>query len=109
MMYILDEPSIGLHPKDNAMLIEMLRKLRDKGNSVLVVEHDPDIIRSADWLIDIGPEAGKNGGHVLFTGYTAICSMPERSPAGISPKNPYLLSMSEKNQRILFHPECENS
>ncbi len=68
MMYILDEPSIGLHPKDNAMLIAMLRKLRDKGNSVLVVEHDPDIIRSADWLIDIGPEAGKNGGHVLFCG-----------------------------------------
>ncbi len=68
MMYILDEPSVGLHPRDNAMLINMLRKLRDKGNSVLVVEHDPDIIRSADWLIDIGPEAGKNGGHVLFSG-----------------------------------------
>lgn len=68
MMYILDEPSVGLHPKDNVMLIAMLRKLRDKGNSVLVVEHDPDIMRSADWLIDIGPEAGKNGGQVLFTG-----------------------------------------
>jgi excinuclease ABC A subunit len=68
MMYILDEPSIGLHPKDNSKLIGMLYKLRDKGNSVLVVEHDPDIIRAADWLIDIGPQAGKNGGHVLFQG-----------------------------------------
>jgi len=68
MMYILDEPSVGLHPKDNAMLIRMLRKLRDKGNSVLVVEHDPDIIHSADWLIDIGPEAGKQGGYILFSG-----------------------------------------
>lgn len=68
MMYILDEPSIGLHAKDNAKLIEMLRKLRDKGNSVLVVEHDPDIIRAADWLIDVGPKAGREGGHILYEG-----------------------------------------
>jgi len=68
MMYILDEPSIGLHARDNAKLIEMLYRLRDKGNSVLVVEHDPDIIRAADWLIDIGPGAGKSGGQVLFEG-----------------------------------------
>lgn len=70
MMYILDEPSIGLHAKDNAKLIEMLRKLRDKGNSVLVVEHDPDIIRAADWLIDVGPKAGSEGGHILYNGPT---------------------------------------
>lgn len=70
MMYILDEPSIGLHARDNAKLIEMLRKLRDKGNSVLVVEHDPDIIRTADWLIDVGPKAGREGGHVLYNGKT---------------------------------------
>jgi excinuclease UvrABC ATPase subunit len=68
MMYILDEPSVGLHARDTTMLITMLRKLRDKGNSVLVVEHDPEIIRSADWLVDIGPEAGKNGGCILFKG-----------------------------------------
>ncbi|HEX2934527.1 MAG TPA: excinuclease ABC subunit UvrA [Bacteroidales bacterium] len=68
MMYILDEPSIGLHAKDNAKLIEMLRKLRDKGNSVLVVEHDPDIIRASDWLIDVGPKAGREGGHILYEG-----------------------------------------
>ena len=68
MMYILDEPSIGLHARDNAKLIDMLYRLRDKGNSVLVVEHDPDIIRAADWLIDIGPKAGKDGGMILFEG-----------------------------------------
>jgi excinuclease UvrABC ATPase subunit len=68
MMYILDEPSIGLHPKDNFKLIEMLKKLKDKGNSVLVVEHDPDIIKSTDWIVDIGPKAGKEGGNILFSG-----------------------------------------
>ncbi len=68
MMYILDEPSIGLHARDNAKLIDMLIRLRDKGNSVLVVEHDPDIIHAADWLIDMGPGAGKAGGQVLFEG-----------------------------------------
>ena len=68
MMYILDEPSIGLHARDNAKLIDMLCRLRDKGNSVLVVEHDPDIIRAADWLIDIGPKAGKDGGRILYEG-----------------------------------------
>ncbi|MGI5839353.1 MAG: hypothetical protein ACOX8W_06785 [bacterium] len=65
-MYILDESSIGLHPKDNAKLIEMLRKLRDRGNTVLVVEHDREIIKSADWVIDIGPYAGVNGGEVPY-------------------------------------------
>lgn len=68
LMYILDEPSVGLHPKDNAKLIEMLRKLRDRGNSVIVVEHDPEVIKSADWVIDVGPYAGVNGGQILFSG-----------------------------------------
>ncbi|MGE5396488.1 MAG: ATP-binding cassette domain-containing protein [Chitinophagales bacterium] len=68
MMYILDEPSIGLHPKDNVKLIEILRKLRNQGNSVFVVEHDPDIISSADWIVDVGPYAGTKGGEIVFTG-----------------------------------------
>ncbi|MBN1548822.1 MAG: excinuclease ABC subunit UvrA [Syntrophaceae bacterium] len=68
MLYILDEPSIGLHPKDNSKLIGMLQTLRDKGNSVLVVEHDPDIIRAADWVIEIGPQAGRGGGRLLYHG-----------------------------------------
>ena len=67
-MYILDEPSIGLHPRDTDRLIAVLRRLRDIGNTVVVVEHDPEIIRAADCLIDLGPKAGKNGGEVVFQG-----------------------------------------
>ena len=65
-LYILDEPSIGLHPRDTQRLIGVLKQLRDMGNTVVVVEHDEQIIKSADYLIDIGPEAGRNGGEVLF-------------------------------------------
>ncbi|MFV9484474.1 excinuclease ABC subunit UvrA [Christiangramia sp. ASW11-125] len=67
-MYILDEPSIGLHPKDTEKLIGVLKHLRDLGNTVIVVEHDEEIMNAADAIIDIGPEAGTNGGHVVATG-----------------------------------------
>ena len=67
-MYILDEPSIGLHPRDTERLIAVLKRLRDIGNTVVVVEHDPEIIRAADCLIDLGPRAGENGGEVVFQG-----------------------------------------
>ena len=67
-MYILDEPSIGLHPKDTERLIKVLKQLRDLGNTVIVVEHDEDIMRQADAVIDIGPEAGTHGGHVVAEG-----------------------------------------
>ena len=67
-MYILDEPSIGLHSRDTARLIDVLRRLRDLGNTVVVVEHDEDIIRAADLLIDMGPRAGLNGGEIVFQG-----------------------------------------
>jgi excinuclease ABC subunit A len=67
-MYILDEPSIGLHPKDTVRLIEVLKSLRDLGNTVIVVEHDEDIMKAADEIIDIGPEAGTFGGEVVATG-----------------------------------------
>ncbi|MEC8616719.1 MAG: excinuclease ABC subunit UvrA [Bacteroidota bacterium] len=67
-MYILDEPSIGLHPRDSLQLINVLKKLRDIGNSVIVVEHDEDMMMSADEIIDIGPGAGRNGGQVVFKG-----------------------------------------
>ena len=67
-MYILDEPSIGLHSRDTGQLINVLKRLRDLGNTVIVVEHDEDIIRSADYLIDIGPGAGRLGGEVVFAG-----------------------------------------
>jgi excinuclease ABC subunit A len=68
VLYILDEPSIGLHQRDNARLIETLLRLRDLGNTLLVVEHDEDTIRAADWVVDIGPGAGEHGGHVVANG-----------------------------------------
>ena len=67
-MYILDEPSIGLHSRDTVRLIKVLRKLQQLGNSVIIVEHDEEIIRDADMVIDIGPLAGRNGGEVVFQG-----------------------------------------
>ena len=71
MIYVLDEPSIGLHSADNARLIAALERLRDIGNTVVIVEHDEEMIRSADWLIDIGPGAGIHGGKLLAAGTPA--------------------------------------
>ena len=68
VLYILDEPSIGLHQRDNAKLIATLERLRDLGNTVLVVEHDEQMMRAADWLVDMGPGAGEHGGHVVAEG-----------------------------------------
>ncbi len=76
-MYILDEPSIGLHPRDTEKLIDVLRDLRDLGNTVIVVEHDEDIMKAADEIIDIGPEAGSNGGEVVATGKFSEILMSE--------------------------------
>ena len=78
-MYILDEPSIGLHSRDTERLIGVLKQLRDLGNTVIVVEHDEDIIRSADWLVDIGPGAGRLGGEVVFSGPPSDLPKAERS------------------------------
>ena len=71
VLYILDEPSIGLHQRDNHRLIKSLKELRDMGNTVIVVEHDEDMMRAADWIIDIGPRAGRKGGEVVFQGTPA--------------------------------------
>jgi excinuclease UvrABC ATPase subunit len=68
VMYIFDEPSVGLHPRDVHRLNELLEKLRDKGNTVIVVEHDPDVIKVADYLVDMGPRAGSEGGQVVYEG-----------------------------------------
>ena len=73
VLYVLDEPSIGLHQRDNLRLIQTLERLRDLGNTLIVVEHDEDTIKAADWLVDIGPGAGKNGGEVVHSGgYNAL-------------------------------------
>ncbi|RSM57495.1 excinuclease ABC subunit A [Amycolatopsis sp. WAC 01376] len=68
VLYVLDEPSIGLHQRDNHRLIETLVRLRDLGNTLIVVEHDEDTIRSSDWVVDIGPGAGEHGGHIVHSG-----------------------------------------
>ena len=82
-LYVLDEPSIGLHTRDTAKLIRILEDLRDLGNTILVVEHDPDVIRSADYLLDLGPGAGEFGGRVLAAGSVAEV---ERNPDSITGK-----------------------
>ena len=87
MLYILDEPSIGLHQRDNDRLIGTLERLRDLGNTVIVVEHDEEMMRAADWLVDMGPGAGEHGGHVVAEGTPAEVDArrTSRSPASSSP------------------------
>lgn len=81
-MYILDEPSIGLHPRDTNLLIRVLKELRDLGNSVIVVEHEEEIIRAADELIDMGPEAGRLGGEVVYQGAVDLTSLNKSLTSG---------------------------
>ncbi|RJP75375.1 MAG: excinuclease ABC subunit UvrA [Candidatus Abyssobacteria bacterium SURF_17] len=81
-LYILDEPSIGMHPRDNAKLIDILKRLRDAGNTVLVVEHDADMISAADEVVDLGPGAGEHGGTVVFQGPVARLKRSRRSLTG---------------------------
>jgi excinuclease ABC subunit A len=71
---VLDEPTIGLHPRDTDRLLNLLRALRDRGNSVVVVEHDPAAIAAADYVVELGPGSGEKGGSVVFTGPYAACS-----------------------------------
>jgi excinuclease ABC subunit A len=87
VIYVLDEPSIGLHAHDNRKLIETLRALRDRGNTVIVVEHDEETMRAADELVELGPGAGTEGGEVLFQGSPAACAL---QPAAASRTGPYL-------------------
>ncbi len=87
VIYVLDEPSIGLHPHDNQKLLDTLRELRDRGNTVLVVEHDEDTMRIADEIIELGPEAGTEGGRILFQGTPAALM---ETPAKLSRTGPFL-------------------
>ena len=89
-LYILDEPSIGLHPRDTNRLIRVLRQLRDLGNTVIVVEHEEEVIRAADWIVDIGPKAGYNGGEVVFNG-----TLPDLLKCGQSLTADYLTGRRE--------------
>jgi len=82
VLYVLDEPSVGLHQRDNHRLVETLKRLRDLGNTIIVVEHDEDTIRSADWIVDIGPGAGKHGGEVVVSGTLEDVLREKRSITG---------------------------
>ena len=99
VLYILDEPSIGLHQRDNARLIATLERLRDIGNTVIVVEHDEETMRSADWLIDMGPGAGVHGGRVVAEG----TAERGREHAGVAdgpvPERPALRSRCRRGAR----------
>ena len=79
-LYVLDEPTIGLHPRDNDRLVALLEKLRDAGNTVLVVEHDPEVIRRADHVVELGPGSGEKGGEIVFQG--PVADMDEAPPRG---------------------------
>lgn len=105
VMYVLDEPSIGLHQHDNDRLLATLRHLRDLGNSVIVVEHDEDAIRSADFVVDMGPGAGVHGGHVIASGTAQDIMNTEASLTGA-----YLsrrMSIAVPKQRRANNPQCQ--
>jgi excinuclease ABC subunit A len=89
VIYILDEPTVGLHPKDTAGLITILKRLRDLGNSVLVIEHDEDVMAAADYIVDIGPGSGKYGGEVIATGTFEDIKKQEASITGHYLRNPH--------------------
>ncbi len=93
VIYILDEPSIGLHQRDNRKLLASLKKLRDEGNTVIVVEHDEETMRAADWIVDVGPGAGEQGGRICYSGPARPISNPIGVPAVRRPGNGLTLTL----------------
>ena len=98
VLYVLDEPTIGLHQRDNARLIKTLSKLRDLGNTVIVVEHDEEIIRNSDWIVDLGPGAGVHGGNVVFEGTLKQILNNHKSITGDYLKDHNLIKIKEKKR-----------
>lgn len=101
-LYILDEPSIGLHSRDTNRLIHVLRELQELGNTVVVVEHDEEIMREADWLIDIGPDAGNNGGEIVYEG-----NVPEALKKSLPSKDKALLDTYPRSYTIKYLTHSE--
>ena len=101
VLYVLDEPSIGLHQRDNDKLIDMLKRLRDLGNSVLVVEHDEDTIRQSDFLVDMGPGAGVNGGQVVAMGTPEIVAKNENSITGRYLSGVEKIAVPKKRRKVV--------
>src|SRR6185369_9931231 len=98
VLYVLDEPSIGLHQRDNARLIKTLEHLRDLGNTVLVVEHDEDTIRTADYLLDIGPGAGVHGGAVVAAGKPEAVAKTKASITGMYLRGDKVIPVPKKRR-----------
>ena len=113
VLYVLDEPTIGLHQRDNARLIKTLSKLRDLGNTVIVVEHDEEIIRNSDWIVDLGPGAGVHGGNVVFEGTLKEILNNHKSVTGDYLKDHNLIKIKEKkrerNGEIIVKGAQENN
>ncbi len=99
VLYVLDEPTIGLHQRDNARLIKTLTKLRNLGNTVIVVEHDEEIIRNSDWMLDLGPGAGVHGGNVVFQGKVDQILNGHKSVTGDYLKDKSLIKLKEKKRQ----------
>ena len=101
LVYIIDEPSVGLHPEDIQRINEIIISLKDKGNTVLVVEHDPDVIKIADYIIDLGPFAGKNGGEITFEGtYKALLSSDTSTGKALRRKHTLKLHPIQNEDKI---------
>ena len=98
-LYVLDEPTIGLHSRDTQRLVDILRKLRNLGNSVIVVEHDPDVMRSSEHIIDLGPGSGQFGGELTFAGSLRDMVTDERSLTGAYLSGRKRISLPPKRRR----------
>jgi excinuclease ABC subunit A len=113
VLYVLDEPTIGLHQRDNARLIKTLTKLRNLGNTVIVVEHDEEVIRNSDWMLDLGPGAGVNGGKVVFEGTVDQILNGHKSVTGDYLKNKTLIELKDKERtdkgKIILKGAKENN
>jgi excinuclease ABC subunit A len=114
VLYVLDEPTIGLHQRDNAKLIDTLKKLRDLDNTLIVVEHDEEVIRSSDWIVDIGPGAGVHGGQIVGTGPLGKILETRNSITGAYLRGDMLVSYPIQNRRtphnwITVHGARENN
>ncbi|MGQ0638605.1 MAG: excinuclease ABC subunit UvrA, partial [Nitrososphaerota archaeon] len=113
VLYVLDEPTIGLHQRDNSKLIKTLTKLRDLGNTILVVEHDEEVIRNSDWIIDLGPGAGVHGGSVVFEGTIKEILNNHKSLTGEYLKNHNAIKLVKKNRhqngKLVLKGAAENN
>src|SRR5699024_1894892 len=102
LVYIIDEPSVGLHPEDIQKINEIMRSIRDKGNTVLIVEHDPDVIHTADHIVDIGPGAGQHGGEIIFTGtYEEL--MQTNTPTSLALNRKHQLKNAPRQPESFIH------